>query len=65
MLSAHEFAALFVIHDATRLDDVDPADLESLVHHRLVVVPQAQSAFALPRLTEKGRSVVQAVVVSR
>jgi hypothetical protein len=60
MLSPHEFAALLAVGDTRAMDELDRADLASLVERQLVALEELATGRCV-RLTERGDSIVKAV----
>ncbi|MGF6721855.1 hypothetical protein P3T43_001202 [Paraburkholderia sp. GAS41] len=54
MLSPHEIATLMLVKGATERLEVDRADLDVLLSHRLVSLEHVSSGQSLPRLTREG-----------
>ena len=60
MLSPHEIATLLLIESAANARNIDPADLEALVHQELVRLEDRAPGQLLPRLTSQGQNLLQA-----
>ncbi|QTD94488.1 hypothetical protein [Burkholderia anthina] len=61
MLTAHEFAALFLVHRAPEQIQTDREDIVALVERQLIVMCPDASGASRPALTADGLSVVQCV----
>ncbi|KWH63533.1 MULTISPECIES: hypothetical protein [Burkholderia] len=62
MLTAHEFAALFLAHHAPEQIQIDRDDVVALVERRLIVMEHDDASGAhRPALTADGLSVLQCV----
>ncbi|HTR10669.1 MAG TPA: hypothetical protein VMJ11_29240 [Paraburkholderia sp.] len=60
MLSPHEFATLMLVKDAP--DAIaDRAELDALVERQLVALEERAGGNLLPRLTQEGGSILEAV----
>ncbi|WP_175687377.1 hypothetical protein [Burkholderia anthina] len=61
MLTAHEFAALFLVHRAPEQIQTDREDIVALVERQLIVMRSDGAGASRPALTADGLSVVQCV----
>ncbi|MGY2489197.1 hypothetical protein [Cupriavidus sp. CP313] len=61
MLTHHEMATLFLVQDARNPEALDPMDLSQLVEHRFVVCDTYGQGGMCPQLTDRGRSLLQAM----
>ncbi|WP_269508995.1 hypothetical protein [Burkholderia sp. IMCC1007] len=61
MLTAHEFAALFLVHLAPEQIQADREDIVALVERQLIEMRPDGSGATRPALTADGLSVVQCV----
>ncbi|WP_175821380.1 hypothetical protein [Burkholderia sp. BCC0419] len=62
MLTAHEFAALFLVHHAPEQIQTDRDDVVALVEQQLIVMQRDDASGAhRPALTADGLSVLQSV----
>ncbi|MGS0895398.1 hypothetical protein ACVBGC_23115 [Burkholderia stagnalis] len=61
MLTAHEFAALFLVHRAPEQIQLDRDDVVALVERRLIVMQRDTSGASRPALTADGLSVLRCV----
>ncbi|WP_082709920.1 hypothetical protein [Burkholderia sp. TSV86] len=59
MLSAHEFAALFLIHRAPEQIQLDRDDVVALFERRLIVMRCDAAGERRPALTDDGLSILQ------
>lgn len=60
MLSPHEFAALLLVGNERDLDELDRADLASLVERQLIALERLSTGRHL-HLTDRGDLIVKAV----
>lgn len=61
MLTAHEFAALFLVHRAPEQIQTDRDDIVALVERQLIVMRPDASGTSRPALTADGLTVVRCV----
>ncbi|EMN1931882.1 hypothetical protein RVV18_006384 [Burkholderia ambifaria] len=59
MLTAHEFAALFLVHRAPEQIQSDRDDVVALVEQQLIEIRRDASGASRPALTPDGLSIVQ------
>nr|WP_244097543.1 hypothetical protein [Burkholderia ambifaria] len=59
MLTAHEFAALFLVHRAPEQIQSDRDDVVALVEQQLIEIRRDASGASRPALTADGLSIVQ------
>ncbi len=58
MLSPHEFATLMLLKDARHPSDFDQADLRTLLDRQLVELDSVAAASRVPRVTDRGYSLL-------
>ncbi|WP_063552838.1 hypothetical protein [Burkholderia territorii] len=61
MLTAHEFAALFLVHRAPEQIQTDRDDIVALLERQLIVMRPDESGASRPALTADGLTVVRCV----
>ncbi|KVL28390.1 preprotein translocase subunit SecA [Burkholderia territorii] len=61
MLTAHEFAALFLVHRAPEQIQTDRDDIVALLERQLIVMRRDASGASRPALTDDGLTVVRCV----
>ena len=62
MLTAHEFAALFLVYHAPEQIQTDRDDIVTLVERQLIVMRRDASGASRPALTPDGLSIVQCML---
>ncbi|WP_157779564.1 hypothetical protein [Cupriavidus pauculus] len=65
MLSAHEVAALMVLHSRGACFGIDPKDLAALATHKLVELRHSTPADRFVKVTPKGARLVGAIASTR
>lgn len=60
MLSPHEFAVLLLVNDSAESHDLDRADVEALIEHKLVTLERQGLDQVYARVTAQGRALLKA-----
>lgn len=60
MLSPHEFAVLLLVNDNVESRELDRADVEALIEHKLVTLERQGSTAAYARVTAQGHAFLKA-----
>lgn len=61
MLSHHEIAPLILVNRTPYPQELDPADLDTLVEREFITLEKRPSGRTWPRLTHRGQSILAAV----
>ncbi|WP_426399492.1 hypothetical protein ACN9M1_24695 [Ralstonia sp. R-29] len=60
MLSPHEFAVLLLVNDSVEPQELDSADVEALIEHKLVTLERQGLDHVYAQVTAQGRALLQA-----
>lgn len=60
MLSPHEFAVLLLVNDSVEPHELDSADVEALIEHKLVTLEGQGSDHGYARVTAQGHALLKA-----
>lgn len=60
MLSPHEFAVLLLVNDSVESRELDRADVEALIEHKLVTLERQELGHIYARVTAQGHALLKA-----
>ncbi|MBL4779244.1 MULTISPECIES: hypothetical protein [Ralstonia] len=60
MLSPHEFAVLLLVNDSAESRELDRADVEALIEHKLVTLERQGLDHVYARVTAQGHALLKA-----